>query len=137
MSCSLAQVVYEAYGINGTAFLIECLTDNVNRSVSDVKSAVIKGGGKVTFQSNFQSQIWSTGSLTLADSGTGGIHSNSGRIQGAFCSTLCGKASCASTRASAKMRRAATVCIDYIFLQRMFKGRQIATFLKRILFADI
>ena len=41
------QVVYEAYGINGTAFVIECLTDNVNRSVSDVKTAVTKGGGKV------------------------------------------------------------------------------------------
>lgn len=41
------QVVYEAYGVGGTAFVIECLTDNVNRSVTDVKTAVTKGGGKV------------------------------------------------------------------------------------------
>jgi hypothetical protein len=41
------ECVYEAYGIGGTAFLIECLTDNVNRTVTDVKTAVTKGGGKV------------------------------------------------------------------------------------------
>ena len=41
------QVVYEAYGPGGTGFLIECLTDNVNRSASDVKAAITKGGGKV------------------------------------------------------------------------------------------
>lgn len=40
------ECVYEAYGIGGTAFLIECLTDNVNRTVTDVKTAVTKGGGK-------------------------------------------------------------------------------------------
>jgi len=40
------ECVYEAYGIGGTAFVIECLSDNVNRSVTDVKTAVTKGGGK-------------------------------------------------------------------------------------------
>ena len=38
---------YEAYGVGGTGFVIECLTDNVNRSASDVKAAITKGGGKV------------------------------------------------------------------------------------------
>ena len=41
------QVTYEAYGIGGTGFVIECLTDNVNRSAADVKAAITKGGGKV------------------------------------------------------------------------------------------
>ena len=41
------QNMYEAYGIGGTAFLIECLTDNANRTSADVKTAVVKGGGKV------------------------------------------------------------------------------------------
>ena len=40
-------MTYEAYGIGGTGFVIECLTDNVNRSASDVKAAITKGGGKV------------------------------------------------------------------------------------------
>jgi len=40
------EMVYEAYGPGGTGFLVECLTDNVNRSASDVKSAITKAGGK-------------------------------------------------------------------------------------------
>ena len=40
-------MTYEAYGIGGTGFVIECLTDNVNRSASDVKAAITKAGGKV------------------------------------------------------------------------------------------
>lgn len=42
-----AEMTYEAYGIGGTGFVIECLTDNVNRSAADVKAAIAKGGGKV------------------------------------------------------------------------------------------
>ncbi|KAI7844794.1 hypothetical protein COHA_001674 [Chlorella ohadii] len=42
-----AEVTYEAYGHGGTGFVIECLTDNVNRSASDVKAAITKAGGKV------------------------------------------------------------------------------------------
>lgn len=40
-------MTYEAYGHGGTGFVIECLTDNVNRSASDVKAAITKAGGKV------------------------------------------------------------------------------------------
>jgi transcriptional/translational regulatory protein YebC/TACO1 len=42
-----AEMTYEAYGAGGTGFVIECLTDNVNRSAADVKTAITKGGGKV------------------------------------------------------------------------------------------
>ena len=41
------EMTYEAYGIGGTGFVIECLTDNINRSASDVKAAITKAGGKV------------------------------------------------------------------------------------------
>ncbi len=41
----LEQLTYEAYGPNGTALLIECLTDNRNRSVADVKHILSKKGG--------------------------------------------------------------------------------------------
>ncbi len=37
--------MYEAYGPAGVAFLIECLTDNRNRSASDVRVAVTRNGG--------------------------------------------------------------------------------------------
>jgi len=36
---------YEAYGPAGIALLIECLTDNRNRSASDVRVAVTRNGG--------------------------------------------------------------------------------------------
>lgn len=42
-----AEVTYEAYGPGGTGFVIECLTDNVNRSASEVRAAITKSGGKV------------------------------------------------------------------------------------------
>lgn len=42
-----AQVTYEAYGAGGTGFIAECLTDNVNRSATDVRTAIVKAGGKM------------------------------------------------------------------------------------------
>ena len=38
-------ITYEAYGPAGVALLIECLTDNRNRSASDVRIAVTRSGG--------------------------------------------------------------------------------------------
>lgn len=38
-------IMYEAYGPSGVAMLIECLTDNRNRSASDVRVAVTRNGG--------------------------------------------------------------------------------------------
>ena len=38
-------LMYEAYGPAGIAMLIECLTDNRNRSASDVRVAVARNGG--------------------------------------------------------------------------------------------
>ena len=39
------EITYEAYGPSGVAILIECLTDNRNRSAADVKVAVTRNGG--------------------------------------------------------------------------------------------
>lgn len=41
------QVTYEAYGPAGVAILVHCLTDNRNRTVSDVRSAITKRGGSL------------------------------------------------------------------------------------------
>ena len=38
-------ITYEAYGPGGVAILIECLTDNRNRSATDVRVAVTRHGG--------------------------------------------------------------------------------------------
>jgi len=37
--------MYEGYGPNGVAIMIECLTDNRNRSSSEVRVAVTRNGG--------------------------------------------------------------------------------------------
>ncbi len=39
------QIVYEGYGPNGVAVLMEVLTDNRNRAASDVRNALTKNGG--------------------------------------------------------------------------------------------
>ncbi len=39
--------VYEGYGPNGTAIIVETLTDNKNRTASNIRNAFTKGGGNV------------------------------------------------------------------------------------------
>lgn len=38
-------IIYEAYGPNGVALLIECLTDNKNRAAGEVRLALSRNGG--------------------------------------------------------------------------------------------
>lgn len=41
------EMVYEAYGPGGTGFIIECLTDNVNRTAGDIRGLMSKVDGKM------------------------------------------------------------------------------------------
>ena len=43
-------VTYEAYGPNGTAIIVDALTDNKNRTAANVRNAFTKGGGNVGTQ---------------------------------------------------------------------------------------
>jgi len=38
-------IMYEGYGPNGVALLIECLTDNKNRAAAEVRTAMSRNGG--------------------------------------------------------------------------------------------
>src|ERR687890_1968342 len=38
-------IMYEGYGPNGVALLIECLTDNRNRAAAEVRTAMTRNGG--------------------------------------------------------------------------------------------
>ena len=44
---NIEEIRYEGYGQEGVAILVDCMTDNRNRSVSDVRSAFTKGGGNM------------------------------------------------------------------------------------------
>ena len=41
------EIRYEGYGVGGTAIMVDCLTDNRNRTVSDVRHAFSKHGGNL------------------------------------------------------------------------------------------
>ena len=43
----LETIIYEGYGPNGTAIIVEALTDNRNRAASNIKFCFTKGGGNV------------------------------------------------------------------------------------------
>lgn len=42
----MEEILYEAFGPGGTAFLIECLTDNRNRTISNVKAILHRHDGR-------------------------------------------------------------------------------------------
>ena len=44
------EVTYEGYGPNGTAIIVKALTDNKNRTASNVRNAFTKGSGSVGTQ---------------------------------------------------------------------------------------
>jgi len=44
-SVDYQNIMYEAYGPNGIAFLIECLTDNKNRAAAEVRTTLTRNGG--------------------------------------------------------------------------------------------
>ncbi len=44
---SYEEVVYEGYGPGGVAVLVECLTDNKNRTIAEVRHIFSKAGGNV------------------------------------------------------------------------------------------
>src|SRR6266567_4487619 len=43
----IQEVMYEGYGPGGVAIMVECATDNVNRTLPDVRTAFTKHGGNM------------------------------------------------------------------------------------------
>jgi YebC/PmpR family DNA-binding regulatory protein len=41
------EIVYEGYGVAGVAVMVECMTDNRNRTVAEVRHAFTKAGGNL------------------------------------------------------------------------------------------
>ncbi len=58
-------IFYEAYAAGGTAILIECLTDNRNRSASDVRVAVTRNGGRMADMGSVQRLFERKGVVTV------------------------------------------------------------------------
>ncbi len=60
------EVTYEGYGVNGVAVLVECLTDNRNRTVSDVRHGFTKRGGNLGTDGSVAYLFTRTGQISYA-----------------------------------------------------------------------
>jgi YebC/PmpR family DNA-binding regulatory protein len=65
----MEEITYEGYGIDGVAFIIETLTDNTNRTLSDVRSTFTKNGGRMATSGSVSWQFSQKGFFALKDSG--------------------------------------------------------------------
>ena len=89
------EALYEGFGPNGVALMIEALTDNKNRTVSDIKHILSKHGGSmagpgsvqwqfehrgiVRFSADEQAKVsdWEGAQMSLMDAGVLDIHEES------------------------------------------------------------
>ena len=60
---------YEGYGPAGIALIIDCVTDNPQRSVADVRHALAKHGGNLGTSGSVAFQFSRTGELVVATAG--------------------------------------------------------------------
>lgn len=58
-------IVYEAYGPNGVAMMIECLTDNKNRAAAEVRTALSRNGGNLGEQGSVAYNFERKGVITV------------------------------------------------------------------------
>ena len=60
------EIRYEGYGIGGAAVIVDCLTDNRNRSVADVRHAFTKFGGNLGTDGSVAFMFKHLGSIVFA-----------------------------------------------------------------------
>jgi YebC/PmpR family DNA-binding regulatory protein len=63
---SYEEIRYEGYGINGAAVIVDCLTDNKQRAVADVRHAFSKHGGNLGTDGSVAFMFKHLGSLVFA-----------------------------------------------------------------------
>lgn len=68
-AAQLTEVMYEGYGPGGVAILVECATDNINRTYPEVKSAFAKHGGNIAEKGAVVFQFEQHGSIRVKGSG--------------------------------------------------------------------
>ncbi|MCK0715797.1 YebC/PmpR family DNA-binding transcriptional regulator [Chromohalobacter sarecensis] len=63
----MEETVYEGYGPEGVAVMVECMTDNRNRTVSEVRHAFSKNGGNLGTSGSVAFMFHKQGRLTLPE----------------------------------------------------------------------
>lgn len=65
----IQEVMYEGYGPGGVAILVECATDNVNRTLPEVRLAFTKHGGRLAEKGAVAFQFERRGMIRVSGSG--------------------------------------------------------------------
>ena len=65
----LQELLYEGYGPGGVAVLVECATDNINRTYPEVRTAFTKNGGNIAEKGSVAFQFERKGSIRVEASG--------------------------------------------------------------------
>jgi YebC/PmpR family DNA-binding regulatory protein len=68
-AAQLQELLYEGYGPGGVAIMVECTTDNVNRTYSDVKVAFNRHGGSMAEIGSVAFQFYRQGMIRLEQKG--------------------------------------------------------------------
>lgn len=67
---NMQELRYEGYGPSGVALIIDCMTDNPQRTVADVRHALGKHGGNLGTSGSVAFQFSRIGELVIATSGS-------------------------------------------------------------------
>lgn len=68
-AAQLQEILYEGYGPAGTAILVECATDNINRTYPEVRLAFSKHGGNIAEKGAVVFQFDRKGMIRVAGTG--------------------------------------------------------------------
>ena len=68
-AAQLLEVMYEGYGSGGVAVLVECATDNINRTYPGVKTAFNKTGGAIADKGSVVFQFSHKGYIRIEETG--------------------------------------------------------------------
>lgn len=68
-AAQLQEVVYEGYGPGGLAIIVECATDNINRTYPEVRTVFTKRGGSIAEKGAVAYQFDHKGVITVKASG--------------------------------------------------------------------
>ena len=63
-------IMYEGYGPNGVALMIECLTDNKNRAAAEVRTALTRNGGSLADPGSVAYNFTRKGVIVVSGEGT-------------------------------------------------------------------
>ena len=63
-------LMYEGYGPNGVALMIECLTDNKNRAAAEVRTALTRNGGSLADPGSVAYNFHRKGVIVVSGEGT-------------------------------------------------------------------